>query len=128
MYKIRETVRVFESTLHKKINCQHSPKKTISEFVKFGGIDCVRFRGSNIPHAIDCIGKLVPTCKLEITWKNKKTKIILVAKDEVNDFVHQFAADNGFETEIDCYGTYGVGFHRFDDGSKCRSIDISNFL
>jgi len=36
-------------------------EKTIKEFTVFGGTLCARFKGSNIPHSIDCIRPVILT-------------------------------------------------------------------
>jgi hypothetical protein len=120
-YKVGELVKVFPSTLHKDINCKHTPKKRISEFCVFGGTDCVRFDGSNIPHSIECIGKTVPTAAITITWKNKKQRQFVVDESDINDAIYDFASENGFEDEIHSYSDYKLGYFQIN-GKKCFSV------
>jgi hypothetical protein len=57
IFKTGQEVNVYASTKHAEMNIEPK-RKVISEFCTFGGTKCVRFEGSNVPHAIDCIRAL----------------------------------------------------------------------
>lgn len=50
---------LYASLTHKRMGWKdNTRKRVIAEFCQFGGCDCVRFEGSNVPHTINCIGKV----------------------------------------------------------------------
>lgn len=53
-YNIGDTVIRYPSILHRAAS-SGGEEKVISEFTVFGGNLCCRFKGSNVPHWIDCV-------------------------------------------------------------------------
>lgn len=56
-YSIGDEVWRWSSVFHRK-ELKGGVKKTIAEFTVFCESLCVRFKGSNVPHSIECISPI----------------------------------------------------------------------